>query len=171
MENISGSVVAFLKYNGSVVTDGEFGLWTPVGAKQTGDGYEVVWSLPGADQYVVWNVDSNGNYISNATGIFTGDSAALEANFGELGHGGEFPAPGGTTPATPFTINTSSTTTLASIASTGQAAFFELNPAGGGTGPLLELHGALVTDGQFGAGWTPLVAIQTGDGYEVAWAT
>ncbi len=74
-----------------MVTAGQFGAWTPVAAKQVGDGYEVVWSNPGTDEYVVWNVASNGAYISNATGILAGDSAALEANFGELGARSHFP--------------------------------------------------------------------------------
>ncbi len=41
-----------------------------------------------------------------------------------------------------------------------------MNPAGGG--PLLELNGSVVTDGQFSAGWTPVGAEQTATGYEVA---
>jgi Tryptophan-rich Synechocystis species C-terminal domain len=166
-ENTIGTVMEFLTYNGSVVIAGQFGAWTPVAAKQVGDGYEVVWSN-GAGEFVVWNVASNGAYLSAATGIVAGDNAALEANFGELGTSRQF----GTTtpPATPTPIATTSTTALASIASgNGGPTFFELNPAsGGGTGPLLEHNGALVTAGQFGA-LTPLAAIQTGNGYEVAW--
>ena len=44
---------------------GQFGAWTPIGAEQTASGYEVAWKIAGADQYAVWNTDSNGNYISN----------------------------------------------------------------------------------------------------------
>ena len=169
VENTTGNVLEFLTYQGSVVTAGRFGAWTPVAAKQVGDGYEVVWNNPGTNQYVVWNVTSNGAYLSGATGIVTGDSAALEANFGELGTNHIFP--GGHTPAAkPVTIATTSTTTLASIASENGSTFFELNPASGGpAGPLLEFHGAIVSAGQFGTGWTPLAAIQTENGYEVAW--
>jgi hypothetical protein len=163
LESTNGSVVAYLTYNGSPVTVGEFGPWTPVGAKQTGTGYEVVLSN-GANEYVVWNVNSNGAYTGGATGPESGDTAALEANFGESGNHGEFSG-SATPPAMPTAIASNGTTTLASIGN-----FFELNPASGGTGPLLEYQGRFVTAGQFGAGWTPVGAVQTGTGYEVAWA-
>ena len=42
--------------------------------------------MPGANEYEVWNTDSNGNYTSAATGILSGASPelqALEAYFGE----------------------------------------------------------------------------------------
>jgi hypothetical protein len=163
VENTSGSIIAFLTYNGSPVTVDEFGPWTPVGAKQTGTGYEVVLSN-GANDYVVWNVNSNGAFTGGATGVESSDTAELEANFGEAGNHGEFP--GSTTPpATPTTIASNSTTILASIGN-----WFELNPASGGTGPLLEYQGSFVTAGQFGAGWTLVGAVQTGTGYEVVWA-
>jgi hypothetical protein len=90
VENISGSVVAVLKFDGSPVTAGEFPAgWTPVAAKQTGIGYEVALGN-GLGEYVVWNTDGNGNYTSSATGIVAGGTAALEANFGELGNNGKF---------------------------------------------------------------------------------
>ncbi len=46
---------------------------------------------------------------------------------------------------------------------------YELNPAAGGTGPLLEYQGAAVTAGEFGA-VAPVGAVQTATGYEVAWS-
>jgi Tryptophan-rich Synechocystis species C-terminal domain len=162
VENTSGSVIEFLTYNGSPVTVDEFGTWTPVAAKQTGTGYEVVLSN-GANDYVVWNLNSSGAFTGGAAGVESTDVAALEANFAEGNHG-EFLG-SSTPPATPSTIASNSTTTLASIGS-----FFELNPAGGGTGPLLEYQGKFVTTGQFGVGWAPVGAVQTGTGYEVAWA-
>ena len=42
------------------------------------------------------------------------------------------------------------------------------NPVAGGTGPELNLNGAAVVAGQFGA-WTPIGVEQTATGYEVAW--
>src|SRR5260370_400466 len=43
-------------------------------------GYEVALHLPGSDQYTVWNTDSSGNVVSNATGgIVSGTSNALES--------------------------------------------------------------------------------------------
>ena len=57
---------------------GQFGGWAPIGAEQTATGYEVAWKVPGADQYTVWNTDSSGNYVSNAIGVVSGTSTALE---------------------------------------------------------------------------------------------
>ena len=152
-----------LQLNGAPVTAGQFAAgWTPVGAVQTGDGYEVAWSVPGANEYEIWNTASNGDYTSAATGILTPANSAstlegLEASFGE-----NF---AGLTPASAATIATNGATTLAQIGN-----LFELNPAGGGTGPLLQLNGGAVTAGQFAAGWTPVGAVETGDRYEVAWS-
>ena len=149
-----------LELNGSAVTSGQFPAgWTPVGAMQTANGYEVAFGN-GANEYVVWNTDTNGDYTSAATGILSGTSYALEeleVTFGEDLNGD------GTVGPTMATIATNSTTILTEVANQ-----FELNPAGGGTGPFLELNGSPVTAGQFPAGWTPVGAIQTGDGYEVA---
>ena len=35
--------------------------------------------LTGADQYTVWNTDSNGNYVSDTIGVVSGTSYALES--------------------------------------------------------------------------------------------
>jgi hypothetical protein len=51
--------------NGSAVTAGQFPAgWTPVGAVKTASGYEVAGSVLAANEYVVWNIDSNGDYTS-----------------------------------------------------------------------------------------------------------
>jgi hypothetical protein len=67
-----------LKYAGSPFVAGQFGAVTPIGTEQTSGGYVVAWKVPGADQYVVWTTDSNGNQIANVTGTVSGTSAALE---------------------------------------------------------------------------------------------
>src|SRR5436305_1832429 len=41
------------------------GAWTPIGTEQTASGYQVVLKNGTADSYIVWSVDSNGNYITN----------------------------------------------------------------------------------------------------------
>ena len=125
------------------------------------NGYEVAFGN-GANEYVVWNTDANGDYTSAATGILSGASYALEeleATFGEDLNGD------GTVGPTMAAIAANSTTTLTAVANQ-----FELNPAGGGTGPFLALNGSPVTAGQFQAGWTPVGAIRTGAGYEVAFS-
>jgi serralysin len=38
----------------------------------------------GVDEYIVWNVDNNGNFVSNLTGVVSGSSSelkSLEASF------------------------------------------------------------------------------------------
>ena len=57
---------------------GQSGGWMPIGAEQTATGYEVAWKVTGADQYTVWNTDSNGNYLSDI-GVVSGTSYALES--------------------------------------------------------------------------------------------
>ena len=63
---------------------GEFGTWTPIGAVQTSGGYEVVWSLPGGNQYSIWTTDSSGHFVSQVASL-TGTSYALEAAESVLG--------------------------------------------------------------------------------------
>jgi serralysin len=162
-----GGTGPLLQLNGDLVAAGQFAAgWTPVGAVQTGDGYEVAWVVPGANEYEVWDTESNGDYTSAATGILSGANPELEAV--ETYFGEDFPgvtSSGAGPPASTTTIATNGTTTLTQVGN-----LFELNPAGGGAGPLLQLNGDLVTAGQFAAGWTPVGAVETGDGYEVAFS-
>ena len=61
-----------------MVTAGQFPAgWTPVGAVQTACRYEVAWSVPGKNEYAVWNTDSNGNFRSGETEVARGDPPAL----------------------------------------------------------------------------------------------
>jgi hypothetical protein len=158
----SGGTGPLLKLNGSLITAGQFAAgWTPVGAVQTASGYEVAWSVPGQNEFVAWDTDSNGDFTSAATGILSGSSAeleGLEANFGET-------FAGAGAKATPSTIATNGATILAQVGN-----LFELKPASGGAGPLLQLNGSVVTAGEFAAGWTPVGAVQTASGYQVAWS-
>ena len=59
-----------LKFDGAAVQagTGQFTGWAAIGAEQTASGYQVVWTAHGADQYSVWNTDSNANYLSNNAG-------------------------------------------------------------------------------------------------------
>lgn len=68
-----------LKYSGSAVKVGQFGTDTPIGAEKTATGYDVAWKVSGTDQYFVWNVDSNGNFVSNLSGVVSGSSSTLES--------------------------------------------------------------------------------------------
>ena len=67
-----------LKYAGADVVAGQFGAWTPIGAEKVGSGYQVAWKNGSADQYILWNVDSNGNWTSQ-TGVVSGSEYALQS--------------------------------------------------------------------------------------------
>ena len=60
LNSISSGTEPELTQNGSPVTAGQFGTWTPIGAEQISSGYEVAWKAAGADQYAIWTTDSNG---------------------------------------------------------------------------------------------------------------
>ena len=60
-------------------------------------------------------------------------------------------------------IQTDGATSLVQV---GANYFF--NPVGGGVGPEFKYNGAAVTSGEFGA-FTPIGAVQTASGYDVAW--
>jgi serralysin len=79
LDSISTGSGPELMYAGAAVAAGQFGTWTPIGAEQTATGYEVAWKLTGADQYTIWNTDNSGNYITNAIGVVSGSSNALES--------------------------------------------------------------------------------------------
>jgi protocatechuate 3,4-dioxygenase beta subunit len=148
-----------LKYGGAVVTAGEFGSWTPIGAVETASGYDVAWKVAGADQYSVWSTDSNGNYLSNnvanINGAVSGTSPALETIetifHQDLNGDGVIGIP-------------SVAGTATSLAQVGTNYFLD----NAGSGPELKYGGAPVTAGEFG-GWTPIGAVQTATGYDVAW--
>ena len=157
-DNASGSGPA-LKYGGADVVAGEFSGWVPIGAVQTASGYEVAWEIPGANEYTVWNTDSNGNYTSNVIGVVSGTSYALElieTTFDQDLNGD------GTIGLTETVIQTNGSTSLTEVANE----YFLYN--GSGVGPALKYGGADVVAGEF-SGWVPIGAVQTASGYEVAW--
>jgi serralysin len=79
LDNISSGTGPELKYGGAAVVAGQFGAWTPIGAEVTATGYEVAWKVAGADQYIVWNTDSSGSYVSNLTATVSGTNTTLES--------------------------------------------------------------------------------------------
>ena len=151
-----------LKLSDAPVLAGQFGGgWAPIGAEQTANGYEVAWKVAGADEYTVWNVDSNGNYLGNAFGYVSGSSPALESlepSFHQDLNGDGI-------------IGVPSTTVIDSFGSTYLTEvsnqFYLFNSSG--SGPVLKLGGSPVLAGQFGGGWAPIGAEQTANGYEIAW--
>jgi hypothetical protein len=124
---------------------------------QTANGYDVAWEIPGANEYTVWSTDSNGNYVSNLIGAVSGTSAALESFapiFGQDLNGA------GVTGA-PTVIQTDGSTSLTGV-------WYNYFLDGGGTDPELTYDGVPVEAGEFG-GWVPIGAVQTANGYDVAW--
>ena len=59
------------------ISAGQFGTWTPIGAEQTSTGYELAWHNTATNQYSIWTLDSNGNYITN-NGALSGTSLIVE---------------------------------------------------------------------------------------------
>jgi len=147
-----------LKYGGSPVTAGEFGNIAPIAALQTGSGYEVVWKIPGTNEFTFWATDSSGNYTSNLSGLVSGGSFMVESAEAAFGH--DFNGDG-TVGVTASLIQTDGSTNLLQIADT---YYMYVN----GVGPQLKDGGAPVTVGEFG-NIAPIGAIQTAGGYEVAW--
>ena len=160
LEGTGGSGTA-LKYNGANVTTGEFGSWTPIGAVQTASGDDVAWKNTGTSQYTVWTTDSNGNYTGNATGgAVSGSSYALESMepiFQQDLNGDGVIGP------TAKVIQKDGSTRLTEVGNL----YFYLDGSNG-TGPALKYNGANVTAGEFGS-WTPIGAVQTASGDDVAW--
>ena len=68
-----GSSPVQLRYGGMYVAAGQFGAWVPIGAEQAGNAYQVAWRNGAADQYLAWNVDLDGNYLSQG-GVVSGAS-------------------------------------------------------------------------------------------------
>ena len=100
--NGSGPV---LKYNGTIVTDGYFAAWTPVGAEKTATGYEVAMaataSNPNHNSFLIWTADSSGNLISHF-GSIPGTGTVLESYepsfYQDLNGDGVIGIPGQTAP-------------------------------------------------------------------------
>jgi hypothetical protein len=152
-----------LSFDGSLVTAGEFAGWSPIGAVQTATDYDVAWKDTVGGGYSVWSVNSNGNFTGNLLAAdVPGNSLTLEmleTTFGQDLNGD------GTigSPTTVIYTDTGpyGTTSLTQV---GNQYFL----SGGGTDPALSFDGSLVTAGEF-AGWSPIGAVQTATGYDVAW--
>ena len=139
-----------LKYNGAAVVAGQFGGWAPIGAELTASGYEVAWKMTSADQYLVWNTDTSGNFIAFPIGSVVGASTALETMettfHQDLNGDGMI--------GIPSVIESFGLTSLTAVSNN-----FYLNSTSSGTGPVLKYNDAAVVAGQFG-GWAPIGAEQ-----------
>ena len=126
-----------------------------------GNGYEVVLSAPGPNEYAVWNTDLNGNYTSAATGVVSGTSPTLEAVEANLRTARPSPAAG-------RRRRQRRLRPMARRPGAGRQPV-RAEPRRRGTGPLLGSMAALVTAGQFAATGAGRGGNRRQTGYEVAW--
>jgi hypothetical protein len=147
-----------LSYGGSPVVVGQFGAWTPIGVEKTATGYQLALALIGADQYTIWYLDGNGNFLSDPVGSVAGNSSQLESF--ETGFEQDLNGDGRIGLPPPTIIEAFGSTTLVQSGSD-----YFLNDANGSVA--LSYGGAPVVVGQFGA-WTPIGAEKIASGYEVA---
>ena len=77
LDGADGSSVE-VSYGGAPVVAGQFGAWTPFGGEKTATGYEVALAMKSADQYTVFYLDANGNYLSDPIGTVSGASSQLQ---------------------------------------------------------------------------------------------
>jgi len=68
-----------LKINNADVTVGQFGAWTPLGVEQTSTGYEIAWKNGSANEYIVWNTNNTGNFVSQSAIVGGADSVVTTA--------------------------------------------------------------------------------------------
>ena len=78
MNSASGGTGPVLKMQGTAVVADQFAPWVLIGAEQTATGYEVAWKVTGADRYIIWYTDSNGNYVSDSSAV-SGASLTLKS--------------------------------------------------------------------------------------------
>ena len=146
--------------SGTAITSGQFGTWTPIGAEQTSTGYELAWHNTATNQYSIWTLDSNGNYITN-DGALSGTSLTIET--AETSFHQDLNGDGVIGVPAPVTIESFGSTSLTEVGNN-----FFLYANGTSSGPEIMLSGTAITSGQFGT-WTPIGAEQTSTGYELAW--
>ncbi|MET4119733.1 serralysin [Bradyrhizobium sp. JR1.5] len=160
---VAGGTGRELVFSAAPVIVGMWPGWAPIGAEQTGSGYDVAWKNASTGQYNIWTTDSDGNYTATPLSFVSGSNAALQSyesifhqdlnGDGTIGVGN----------VATVTIESAGSTSLVQIGSD-----YFLNPVAGGTGPELVFSGAPVTVGMW-PGWAPIGAEQTGSGYDVAW--
>ena len=57
---------------------GQFGTCTPIAAEASGGGYQVAWKNGAANEYLVWAIDSGGNWLSQ-TAVMPGTTYAMQS--------------------------------------------------------------------------------------------
>jgi VCBS repeat-containing protein len=161
----SNSLGPELTLGGVALGPTQLGSWAPIAAVQTASGYNVAFELLGTtNEFTVWATDSNGAYVSSLVGVVPGNNATLESLetiFNkDLNGDGTIGLP---PPPPPTTISIDGNTTFVE---SGSNYFFDVT--GSNTlGPELTIGGAALGPTQLGS-WTPIAAVQTASGYDVA---
>ena len=157
----SGGTGPALTIGGAAFTAGMLGTETPIGAVQTANGYEVAVQYGTTNQYTVWNVSSSGAILSNS-GVLAGNSLAFEMQ--ELAFNQDLNGDGMIGPLKTLIQTDTGAFGSTSLTEVGNE-YFLYNS--GGTGPALTTGGTAFTAGMLGTE-TPIGAVQTANGYEVA---
>lgn len=154
-----------LQLNSNPVSPGDFGQWIPVAAVTTSTGYDVAWVYPGQDNFAVWSMDQDGNYVGAIYGPGPGGNPVLmilESTLQyDINGDGSIGIPAAA--AIPSPIQTNFGTTLATI----NYVYYVLDSTG--NGPALKYNSTSIMVDSFG-NWIPIGAIKTSSGYDVAWA-
>ena len=157
----SNSLGPELTLNGAALGPAQLGSWAPIGAVQTATGYDVALALPGANEFTVWAVNSSGAYVSSLVGVVAGNDTTLESLETTFNQDLNGDTHIGLPP--PTVIQTDGTT---SLVTTGGNYFLD-TVGSNSLGPELTLNGAALGPAQLGS-WTPIGAVQTATGYDVA---
>ncbi len=152
-----GSGGPILKYQGTAITPNIYPGWSVLGVEATSTGFQVAWHDSASGQFSIWNIDSGGNFTTNA-GVVTANTTALynfETNFHQdLNNDGTIGQPTGV-------IESAGST---SLLLSGNNYFL------GSGGPTLKYGGAPITVGIY-PGWSPVGVEAKPTGFQVAWVS
>ena len=158
-----------LSHFGTRVVAGEFGGWVPIGAVQTASGYDIAWEIPGANQYTAWTTDTAAAIIFR---IFSGAvpetarrwSRSSRRSIKTLNGDGVIGLP--TETGDPDRHQPMARPTWPRLGTI--IIFLRGRRRRIRSRRCQNLNGAAVTAGEFD-GWTPIGAVQTASGYDIAW--
>lgn len=78
MMPVAGGAGVEVMLNNSPLTAGQFAGWSPTAAEKTSSGYQLAMHSAGSDQFIIWTLDNNGNYLTNTAAV-SGTSATLKS--------------------------------------------------------------------------------------------
>ncbi len=158
LDSSNGALGPQLRLNGSAFTVGSNGNWRIIGAEQQPNGYAMWWKNGAADQFVMWNADFGGNYVSNGP-IVNAISYRLQSLEGAFGQD----LNGDTIIGTVSTVRESAGSTK--LAVVGDMYF--MYQGSGSSGATLRQNGDYVVWGS--SPWSVLGVERWSGGYQVVW--